>query len=447
MELQVLNRNFQTIYFLDTFESLIWVDKMYEPGTFELYTPVTPEILQYIRPDNYLINPESEKVMIVEDFTIEADSENGDHIKIIGRSLESILERRIVWKQTMIDGKLQAGIKKLINENIISPTKATGGTDRQIDNFIFKESSDERITELKMCNEYTGDNLLDVIQKLCQSNKIGFKITLNKENQFVFELYAGVDRSYKQSLSPYVIFSPSFDNVENSNYLEAHSNFRNVALVAGEGEGSARKTSIVGLSTGIFRKELFVDARDLQSKTVGTAKKYTAALNQRGLDKLAENKTKREFDMKCDVSQYIYGEDFMIGDIVQVANEYGIEAPSRITEFTWSNTTSGVSAYPTFESINDEIAIYSSDDVPDEEFYEYLEQTKQLSTSQPTKFIFTNVTLDDGDLSLVDIACSIYGFIPTSVEPIEQSNGKYNLEVTFPKYSTAKNLTVRVYIN
>ena len=85
MEFQVLDRNFQLVYILDAFESMIWVDKLYEPGTFELYTPFDSDIITYCRPDNYITNPNSEHVMIIEDITIESDSENGNHIKVIGR--------------------------------------------------------------------------------------------------------------------------------------------------------------------------------------------------------------------------------------------------------------------------------------------------------------------------------------------------------------------------
>ena len=91
----------------------------------------------------------------------------------------------------------------MLNENVISPSDSN----RKISNFIFKESTDSAITKLKLEAQYTGDNLYDVIQKICEEQGIGFKITLNDKKQFVFELYAGFDRSYDQTENPYVIFS------------------------------------------------------------------------------------------------------------------------------------------------------------------------------------------------------------------------------------------------
>ena len=204
---------------------------------------------------------ESEHVMIVEKIQITSDTEDGNHVTVTGRSLESILDRRIVWGQKLLSGNLQNGIKTLLNENVISPSDSN----RKISNFIFKESTDSAITKLKLEAQYTGDNLYDVIQKICEEQGIGFKITLNDEKQFVFELYAGSDRSYDQTENPYVIFSPKFENIINSNYIESKASLKTVTLVGGEGEGAGRRYTTVGGGSGLNRRELFTDARDISS--------------------------------------------------------------------------------------------------------------------------------------------------------------------------------------
>lgn len=47
--------------------------------------------------------------------------------------------------------------------------------------------------------------------------------------------------------------------------MTSSQNYRNVALVAGEGEGLDRKTIPVGAAEGMERYELYVDARDVSS--------------------------------------------------------------------------------------------------------------------------------------------------------------------------------------
>lgn len=348
MEIWVLNPQFEKIALIDAYESLLWTDRYNKPGEFEIYTPVTDYIVKYAVVDNYLQIKESEHMMIIEDLTIESNVDTGNHIKIVGRSLESILDRRIVWTQTDVSGNLQTNVKKLINESIISPAIA----DRRISNFVFEDSTDEAIISLTMENQYTGDDLLKVVQDLCELNEIGYRIFLNDQNEFVFKLYKGIDRSYRQETLPYVVFKPSFENIINSNYSENHSNAKTITLVAGEGEGSSRVTRVVGTGSGLNRKEIYTDARDIQSDEMST-EQYNAKLDERGNEKLKENKIKKTFDGECETTRmYVYGRDFFMGDCVQVANEYGMESPTRVVEYIWSSSATGTTSYPTFEALD-----------------------------------------------------------------------------------------------
>ena len=352
MELTLLDTSLDAVAIIDEYKSIIWSDRYQEYGDFELYSPVTASILSVFKQDYYLINRASEHVMIIEKLLIKTDVESGNHITITGRSLESILKRRIVWKQRSLNGNLQNGIKTLLDENVISPSDSA----RRIDNFIFEASTDQRITALTIDTQYTGDELYEVISTLCKKHGIGFKVTLNDDKQFVFKLYMGTDRSYDQTSNPYVIFSPDFENIVNSNYIESKSALRNVALIGGEGEGSARRYTTIGNASGLDRRELFVDARDISSDVgndvVLTDSEYTAKLEERGSEWLAENTEVKSFEgeVEADV-MFKYQEDFFDGDIVQIANEYGHETKARIVEMTTSNNEQGTFVYPTFSTI------------------------------------------------------------------------------------------------
>lgn len=358
MELMLLDTSLDAVAVVDEYESVIWVDRYQEYGDFELYSPVAASILSMFKQDYYLWNRDSEHVMIIEKLLIKTDVESGNNITITGRSLESILKRRIVWKQRSITGNLQNGIKTLLNENVIAPADSS----RRIDNFIFEASTDPRITGLKVDTQFTGDELYDVIVKLCKANGIGFKVTLNDNKQFVFKLYAGLDRSYDQTENPYVVFSPSFENIVNSNYLESKSALKNVALIGGEGEGSERRYTTIGNATGLNRRELFVDARDISSDTYDddgntvTVEEavYVEWLRQRGNEKLLENVDVTSFEGEVEASvMFKYQEDFFIGDIIQIENEYGHETAARIVEMNTSVNRYGTSVYPTFSTITE----------------------------------------------------------------------------------------------
>lgn len=261
MNLLILDKSLKVVAILDSYNSLIWTDRFQEAGDFEICRPMERSVLDYLKKDYYLWRKDSEHVMIIEKILIESDAEDGDRLTVTGRSLESILDRRVIWGLKSLSGSFQDAVEELLNDCIISPSKP----ERKIDNFIFEKSTDPAITQLKIDVQYTGDNLYDVIVALCKERGIGFKITLNSSNQFVFKLYAGADRSYGQFENPYVIFSPNFDNIIDSNYLEEKSSLKNVTLVGGEGEGAERRYTAVGNTSGLERRELFTDARDISS--------------------------------------------------------------------------------------------------------------------------------------------------------------------------------------
>lgn len=188
MEIYVLNKIFETVAVVDSYTSLIWTDRYYQAGDFELYLPTSINALNTFIPDYYLWNKDSEHLMVIEDLKTTSDLEEGNNLTVTGRSLESILDRRIIWSQTNITGSLHEAIKNILTNNIISPEIQ----ERTIPNFIFEDSDDEYILGLELEAQYDGDNIYEIITKLCEDKKIGFKITLNDSNQFVFKLYKAV---------------------------------------------------------------------------------------------------------------------------------------------------------------------------------------------------------------------------------------------------------------
>ena len=352
MELTLANQAHQRILVIDMTTSMIWTDRYNKYGDFELHFSTTSDLYAYIEKKYYLMFDMSEHQMIIESISIHTNPKEGDTVKATGRSLETILERRIVWGQRDITGTPQYIIKTLITEAIINPTIA----DRKISNFIFEDSTDPIILGLASVSlQFMGENLYDVIVQLCKVFGIGFKITLNSANQFVFKLYVGVDRSQAQFLNPYVTFSSENDNIVSSDYLTTIINQKNVSLVAGEGEGSARKTISCGSASGLDRREIFTDARDISSEIDGTnltTEQYNSRLTERGNTDLAQYNEEEMFSGQADATRsYIYGEHFYMGDIVQTADNYGHSGRSVISEFTIVTDQTGLAMYPTFENI------------------------------------------------------------------------------------------------
>lgn len=349
----VLDDKFNTMYIVDEYKSALWVDRFNLCGDFEIYIPASKNAVNIFIPDWYLYSPESEYLMVIEGLDIESDSEDGDKMIIVGRSLESLLDRRSILSKTDIKGNLQDGIEKLLNDNIISPSNEK----RKIDNFVFKKSDDERITSIEVDISYLGVTVYEAICDLCKNNKIGFKVMLTSDFKFEFSLYYGENRSYDQDKNPYVVFSNSFDNIMNSNYVSNKSTLKNVAHVVGQEIDGVSETVTVTPSEdepiGLSRREIYVDAGDISKQEGDTTisdEEYTKLLTQRGKDTLEDNKETKSFEGQVETTRlFSYGRDFFMGDLVQFANEYGIQYKSRIVEYIRSYDSDGVEEYPTFE--------------------------------------------------------------------------------------------------
>lgn len=344
MELYIMNQSFETIAVIDAYSSVIWTKRYFTCGDFELYLPVSLELLNTLAVGNFVYRLDDDTVMIIEKIQISTDVEKGNYLIVTGRSLESILAKRIVWTVSSFNANIVYIIQYLLNSNVINPSIA----ERKIDNFSFSSliTSTETIQK-----QVTGDNLMDTIVNLCTTYGLGWRIKLENGN-FKFELYQGVDRSYNQTINPHVVFSPTVDNLINSNYELDSTNYANVALVAGEGEGAARKRQTVGNASGLNRCEIYVEANDLSTNTEQplTDAEYNSMLVERGTEKLAETIVTKKFEGDVEThNTYVYRRDWNIGDIVQIENEFGITATSRILEIIESEDESGYSVIPTFE--------------------------------------------------------------------------------------------------
>ena len=361
MVFRLLNLDFIDIHVIDIYSSFIWTERYIGYGDFELVVPPSIENLELIKENFYIWTNESDKVMIVEDIRIQTDVEIGNRLVVTGRSLESILLRRITWSDSILTGNFQAGIRQLITNNILTGANAN----RRIANFIFENSTDTSVTNIifeEPVDVPVGLTLYEKIKELCYERDIGFKIILDNRNRFVFSLYFGIDRSYNQKYLPYVIFSPHFDNLFNSNFFLSIRDLRTVSWVGGENPREEHRnrvfTEVLGANSGsgIFRREKWIDASSLSSnygrEEAIPPSTYLELLRERGKNALSEATKHTAFEGGIDIDgMFVFNKDFFMGDIVQVQNEFGIERPSRITELVRSLTKSGVEAVPTFVTI------------------------------------------------------------------------------------------------
>lgn len=342
MEINVLNNNFEKIAIVDQYRSLIWSKRYYDIGALDLEIEASIETLSIFKKGYYITRGDDDAIYVIKALEVDTQ-EDGDNYLIIGAyDCKEILQRRIVWNTVVFTGTAENYIRKLITDNVINPT----ATNRKINNFNLKAA--KGFTET-IDQQVTYDNLADKIIEVCTTFGYGWKVT-RENGQFYFDLYKGVDRSINQDVTPRIVFSPENENIISTKYKTDDSDFKNVALVGGEGEGVDRKKRTIGNAEGLDRYETFIDASGLSSNTEeGDLVDYYNALIAEGKEKLSEQAVTTSFEGEVDTNSYKYKTDYNLGDLVTVKNEYGITSNARITEVieTWDDE--GYTVEPKFE--------------------------------------------------------------------------------------------------
>ena len=340
----IMNRQFEKLGALDDYISFIWTTRYYSAGDFELVVGVSDKSIEFINIGYYVIHDgDKDNIGIIE--SVEADVTEQKEFTLIakGRFLPCILSRRIVAVQTQIEGLVSDGIYQLLDDAIINPVIEA----RKIEGF----SHGDYIGTATIEKQITGENLLDTIEGLCQFYKIGFTVSLTEDHNFKFELYEGTDRSYDQSVNPWIVFSDRYDNLLSSHYLKDTLGYITDVLVAGEGEGVDRVTVWASQDnpTGLDRYERYTDARQIRSNNGEISdEEYEAQLIEEGLEDITQYT--EAFTGVVEFNNVTYQKDVFMGDVCSIENtKMGVYINARLVEVIESIDESGkYTIIPTF---------------------------------------------------------------------------------------------------
>ena len=337
---EVNDTTFDSIGEVNQYESLIWPDKFNGFGTFELWAPITDENSQYFKKGNILWCG-GDNAAVVEIVKSEIDENGTKTYNVKGRTLEMLLTTRIIWgTYNAVNKDASTAMYEIVNQNCVNPSNAN----RKIP--YLKLAEDLKFGG-KITYQKTGGEVYDSLSTIASTYDLGFSVLFKpKTKELIFEVVEGVDRTVEQSTNDPVEFSTELEDLLSSSYYTNDQDVKNVAFVQGEGSGSSRKSVISGEanSKGFGRRELYVDARDLQLTSVDengeeqslSPAEYTQVLTQRGDDKLSECKTTETFEAQIRVFgdvQYEFGVDYKKGDKVTVRDEQlNVVVSARITE-------------------------------------------------------------------------------------------------------------------
>ena len=331
MRLMVLDENFDIVGPVPLFRTLIWVRRYQQPGCYELH--VSKDYFPLLNSGRYLYRNDAKELGVIDEVNYAQNENGGREAYAKGNFAEILLADRVIETTMVLMGNVETAMRGLVERTAVSPSDAG----RKIKHLRLGELSGIH-GSLDM--QVTGDNLSDKLYEIGNAQEISHRVRYDYlTNDLAFEVWQGKDRRDSQEVNSWAIFSNSFYNIRNVVYNRNSSLYKNFAYVAGAGEGPERVIVTVDLrQPGEERKELWVDARDLQQKDGNnnpiSLSVYKAQLMQRGREKLAQYRKVETVNSGVDAwANLVYKKDFDLGDYCTYINtEINVATDKRITE-------------------------------------------------------------------------------------------------------------------
>lgn len=342
LPLRIIDHDFNILGEIDKYSSLQMSLSAYGIGTCELRINRYMQHADKLQKDNiFFPTNQTHKAYIIKHREIELD-ENGkatENWKIKAYQLKSIVMQRLIYpfknhSHNIVEGDAETVMKHYINTEMINPYN----NKRIYPNLVIAPNlhRGEVITD-----KSRYDSLSDKLSELGVLHKLSWDIIVDTtKKELVFDVNEGIDRSAMQSINSPVILSTEYETLKSMSYSESAIDYKNVAVVAGQGEGIERKIVELGNAIGRDRYELFVDARDISNETDEREPQpkpevqIIADLTKRGNEKLSEHtQTIYCEGQVLSRSIYKYEKDYHLGDIITLQNKgWGITMDTTITE-------------------------------------------------------------------------------------------------------------------
>lgn len=320
MEIRVYNSNLDLVGIVENQTSFVWTRRYHESGEFQIYAPLTDDNIKVFQLGNIVTYKGAGEGGVVEDINLKSTAT--ERVIIVGgRFLTSYLDRRLIRPTLNFNGLVETAMRQIITNAFPLP------------NVVMAEPKgyDDRVEF-----QATYKDVLSTETKLSKTSKIGFKMRPDfTDKKIYFETYKGLNKSRNQSDRPFVEFSDRFDNLQSVERRINDQLYKTVGYVGGEGEGSERTYVIVGDDsiTGLDRREVFIDAKDIGSTGL-TQEEYLALLTNRGNEKMSEKILSDSYELvTIPTGNFNYKTDYDLGDIVTVMKkDWNVIVDMMVTE-------------------------------------------------------------------------------------------------------------------
>lgn len=271
MYLAVLDESMILQHICEDYKSIIWTERFHGFGDFKLTVPGTLENLQIYQLDYYLYTKGTNKLMIIEQIELNTEYSKQSLLTVSGRSLESILDRRVmhpypIWEGTLLckeertRGKVKDVVKHYSNLLFKQRDSLDTSHERHVKGFGWysvdelpegirrgrpvssmdigeiRVSAEGVVRDMSIRNpnwgrymDYTKDpysmegSWYKLVQELTDLTMSGWAIEYDGEDPYYWYgyTYNGVNRTFNQGERPPVVFSPKYDNLSKATYFKS----------------------------------------------------------------------------------------------------------------------------------------------------------------------------------------------------------------------------------
>jgi hypothetical protein len=315
MYLAVFDEAMVLQHICEDYKSIIWTERFHGFGDFKLTVPGTLENLQIYQLDYYLYTKGTNKLMIIEQVELNTEYSKQSLLTVSGRSLESILDRRVmhpypIWDGTRLcmhertKGKVKDVIKHYTNLLFKQRDSLDTSHERHVTGFGWysvdelpsgirkgrpvssmdigniRANANGTVRNMTRNADYshaayddTDPYIMEgswykLVQNLTDLTMSGWAIEYDGEDPYYWYgyTYNGVNRTFNQGERPPVVFSPKYDNLSKATYFKSKVSTRTKIF-----SGAVKFTVPLELQ---LSKEYLDDNRDSamqnNSVTVGT---------------------------------------------------------------------------------------------------------------------------------------------------------------------------------
>lgn len=357
MDIFVLDNNFRASGVVSDYSSLIWTERYWEIGEFELIT--STDYFETLVMGHYLRIEPSAYFMV-----IESKSVKDGVLTVKGRALESILDRRVI-RDVPDSGNAYSVAKTIFDHALSSQATVAANQVPQIATAIGSWNVNPFGDSFTL--PAIGTYLSDAIVSLAKYASGGFRFELetpDNEDTFAlkFRLFMGVDRSGTTSTVETVTFSEANNNLSGSEYIQDISKIKTVAIVHLEASGSQTSRNLEVQSgvysgySGLNRRELWSEGSSIRTNSDYDSANEDALAESKGTIDLSDHEIQTSFDTEIVPDSLINSnKKYSVGDIVLAHTEYGVTGKFRVIEHIISSSKSdGDRTYPTLALITSE---------------------------------------------------------------------------------------------